>query len=162
METFLHKAKEVIETIEYCNIASITPEGMPWNTPVYISYDKELNFYLMSWKNNQHSINIRNNKNVFFTIYDSRAPAGTGFGVYFQGEAYEVNNLKEILVGLTSHYKRTNSKARAVAKFVKKFPRRVYKLVPNQVWVNGDSKIEGEPIDIRTELNLPDLKKLFQ
>ena len=110
---------------------------------------------------NQHSINIRQNKNVFFTIYDSTVPAGTGFGVYFRGTGYEVHNVKEIFTGLHSHYSRTKSKARAVAKFISKFPRRVYKLVPAQVWVNGDSKIEGEPIDIRTELDLVGLIRLF-
>ncbi len=41
----LEKVKEIIEKVEYMNIASITPEGKPWNSPVYISYDGNLNFY---------------------------------------------------------------------------------------------------------------------
>lgn len=161
MENLTTKAKEVIEKITYLNLATITPEGEPWNSPVYCSYDKDLNFFTMSWHKNQHCINIRNNEKIFFTIYDSTVPASTGFGVYFKGKAQEINNPIEALHGIKHHYNRSKSKARDVAKFLTKFPRRVYKFVPEKVWVNGDSKIEGEPVDIRTELNLEELKKLF-
>lgn len=45
MKTLEEKSAEVIKTIEYLNIASITPNGLPWNTPVYTCFDKNLNFY---------------------------------------------------------------------------------------------------------------------
>src|SRR3990167_9935877 len=154
METFLQQAKDVIEKIKYLNIASISSEGFPWNTPVYTSYDKNLNFYWLSWKKNQHSQNIEHNPQVFITIYDSSVPEGTGFGVYFQGKASRVIDPTEILILLKSHYSMANSKMRAVEKFIKKFPRRVYKFTPEKAWVNGDAEIEGEPIDTRVELNL--------
>ena len=67
MESLISKSKEIVEKIEYLNIASITPEGLPWNSPVYCSYDKYLNFYWLSWKENQHSKNIRNNENIFIS-----------------------------------------------------------------------------------------------
>jgi len=34
----------------------------------------------------------------------------------------------------------------------------VYKFVPEKVWVNGDGEIEGNFIDVRTELDLEKLK----
>lgn len=106
MEGLIRAAAKVIKNILYINIASITPSGKPWNTPLYCAFDKDLNYYWLSWKLNQHSKNIRNNPSAFVTIYDSTVPAGTGFGVYFEGKAYELKNIKDILIGTKEVYKR--------------------------------------------------------
>ncbi len=100
MMSNLEKAAGVIQRIQYINVASVTEEGLPWNTPVYCAFDKELNFYWLSWKENQHSKNIHNNPNVFVTIYDSTVPEGTGFGVYLQGRARAVTGLKDLAKAL--------------------------------------------------------------
>ncbi len=47
---------------------------MPWNSPVYSAFDKDYNFYWASWKENQHSKNIKENEKVFVVIYDSTVP----------------------------------------------------------------------------------------
>ncbi|MBP7700540.1 pyridoxamine 5'-phosphate oxidase family protein [Candidatus Woesebacteria bacterium] len=156
------EAAKVLKKILYINIASITPEGEPWNTPVYCAYDSKLNYYWLSWKDNQHSINVRNNPKVFITSYDSTVPASTGFGVYLKGEAKELKNPKDMLIAITEVYKREKRKPRQVAEFLKKFPRRIYKFTPNQVWVNGDAKIDGNFIDVRTELNLDELREAIK
>ncbi|MDD5721111.1 MAG: pyridoxamine 5'-phosphate oxidase family protein [Candidatus Pacebacteria bacterium] len=161
MENLLKKSKEIIEKIEYLNSATITPEGLPWNSPVYCAYDKELNFYWLSWKENQHSINIRNNPNTFTTIYDSTVPASTGIGVYFQGKSYELTNPIEILVGIKCVYMRSKHKMKDVAMFLTSYPRRVYKFVPEKIWINGTGQIDGNSIDTRTELDLKELKKII-
>ncbi|MBI4974029.1 pyridoxamine 5'-phosphate oxidase family protein [Candidatus Roizmanbacteria bacterium] len=158
MDAKIIKAVEIVKKIEYLNIASITPEGLPWNSPVYTAFDKEMNFYWFSWNKNQHSINIRNNPNVFVTIYDSSVPAGTGVGVYFSGKAIELSNIKDILVGTTVCYKRSRHKVRDTIQFLKHFPRRVYKFMPEKAWINGDSDINGNFIDIRQELSLEQMK----
>lgn len=158
MESLIKEAAKIIKNILYINIATITSEGKPWNTPVYCAYDKNLTYYWFSWKLNQHSKNIRNNPSAFVTIYDSTVPAGTGFGVYLEGNAYEAKNIKDILIGTKVVYAREKRKPRDVVQFLKKFPRRVYKFVPERVWVNGDGEIDGNFIDVRTEL---DLKKLI-
>ena len=158
MATKNYTAAEIIKKIEYINIASITPDGMPWNSPVYTAFDKDLNFYWFSWKKNQHSTNIRSNKNVFVTIYDSTAPASTGVGVYFAGEAVELINPKDILVGMTVVYKRSKHKMRAIAEFLKHFPRRIYRFTPQRAWINGDSEINGNFIDVREELEIEQIK----
>ncbi|MFA6353463.1 MAG: pyridoxamine 5'-phosphate oxidase family protein [Candidatus Paceibacterota bacterium] len=162
MKNLLSRSKEIIEKIEYLNIASITPEGLPWNSPVYCSFDKELNFYWLSWKENQHSKNIRNNSNTFATIYDSTVPASTGFGVYFQGKTYELNNPIDIIIGLKCIYSRSKHKMKDVVMFLTSYPRRVYKFTPEKVWINGTGDIEGNSIDTRTELELGELKKVFR
>lgn len=158
MDALVKEAAKVIKKILYINIASITPSGKPWNSPVYSAYDNKLNFFWLSWKLNQHSKNVRNNPAVFITIYDSTTPAGTGFGVYLEGKAYELNNPKDIFLGIKEIYKREKRKPTDVIQFLKKFPRRTYKFVPSRAWVNGDGEIDGNFIDKRTELDLEKLK----
>ncbi len=153
-------AKEILEKVAYMNIASITPEGEPWNTPVYVSLDKDLNFFWVSWYKNQHSINIRNNPNVFVTLYDSTVPAGTGVGVYMKGKAFEITNLIEAIHALKTHYGREKRKARDVMEFMKKFPRRAYKFVPDKAWINVDGEVRGNFVDKRVEIDLVDKKKV--
>lgn len=159
MVGLINATAKILEKQLYTNIASVTPDGKPWNSPVFTSYDKKLNYYWASWKKNQHSINIRNNPNVFVTVYDSTVPAGTGVGVYFQGKAYELKNPKTMLVATKVLYKRSNKKPREIIEFLKKYPRRLYQFVPKRVWINGDGDINGNFIDIRTELDLKELMK---
>lgn len=159
MEKKILTAVKIIKKIEYINIASITPEGLPWNSPVYTAFDKDLNFYWLSYKKNQHSINVRNNPNVFVTIYDSTVPTGTGVGLYFKGHAHEITNSKEMIIGLTVVYKRSKHKMRDIVEFLTHFPRRVYRFTPSKAWINGDGDIEGNFIDIRTELNIEKIKE---
>lgn len=78
--------------------------------------------------------------------------------MYFEGKAYELRNPAEMLTGLTVVYKREKRQARDVVEFLRKFPRRVYKFTPEKAWINGDREIEGNFIDIRTELDLTKLK----
>lgn len=159
MDKKINSAIKIIKKIEYLNIASITPEGMPWNTPVYTAFDKNLNFYWLSWKKNQHSINVRNNPNVFVTIYNSTVPTGIGVGLYFKGRAYEITNPKEMIIALTVVYKRSKHKMRDIIEFLSHFPRRVYKFTPTKTWINDDGDIEGNFIDVRKELEIEKIKE---
>lgn len=156
---FYPRAAEVIRKIIYLNLATTSKDGIPWNTPVYCSYDSDLNFYWLSWRENQHSINIEDNGNVFATIYDSTVPEGTGFGVYFQGKAKKVIKLPLLTKALALSYGRKSKKARAAKLFLTSYPRRVYQFTPKKVWVNGDDLIKNQFVDVRHELDLKVLKK---
>jgi len=159
MDSNIKKAAQVIKKILYINIASVTKDGKPWNTPVYTAYDKDLNFYWISWKENQHSKNLEDNPNVFVTIYDSTVPEGTGFGVYMYGKAYKISNVKDLMKAVVHGYKRKGAKVKDYKLFMGLFPRRVYKFTPGKVWVNSSGELEGEFIDTREELDLKDLKR---
>jgi uncharacterized protein YhbP (UPF0306 family) len=147
-------AREVIEKIEYINLATVTSEGNPWNSPVYTAYDKDYTFYWASDQANIHSQNISQNSNVFAVIYDSTAPAGEGFGVYLKGTAVMVTNPIEMAKAIALLYGRSKEKLVAIEIFMKRFPRRLYKFVPETVWVNGDGTKDGDFVDIRTEIPL--------
>ncbi len=149
------RAKEIIENILYVTIATVTPQGKPWNSPVYTAFDEDYNFFWASDKNGQHSINIKGNNSIFIVIYDSTVPEGTGKGVYIEAKAHELDKKEEILKALNLLDKRVGkSNKRNASEFLGDYPRRLYKAVPGRFWINGDGEANGSYIDIRTEVGL--------
>ncbi|NND65788.1 MAG: pyridoxamine 5'-phosphate oxidase family protein [Gammaproteobacteria bacterium] len=157
-------AASIIQSILYINIASVCPDGRPWNSPVYSAFDNDLNFFWASAHFNQHSENIRSNPNVFLTIYDSTIPEGEGEGVYVEAVAAELDDFDEI------NHARTLTQARKNASHDPKFVeqlfmgdsiRKVYRATPSKIWLN-DIKTDdhGKYVhDIRRDV---DLEKLHQ
>lgn len=150
------QAKEIIEKILYITIATASPDGQPWNSPVYSAYDDTYNFYWASWKENVHSKNIGLNDKVFLSIYDSTAPEGTGRGVYVQARAQELADTQEIKEALALLYSRKHQDPakRAPEEFLGEFPRRIYKAIPKKMWINSEDTVQGNFIDTRAEVNL--------
>ena len=150
------RAKEIIKEIIYITIATCSNDGQPWNSPVYSAYDEDYNFYWASWKENQHSKNIAENSRIFIVIYDSKAPEGTGEGVYVQANAcmlIKENDIAHALSYLDGRVgKKKNPKTR-VMQFLGDKPRRIYKAIPEKFWINGDGDINGEYIDVRFEVD---------
>lgn len=150
------RAKQIINEIIYITVATSSKNGQPWNSPVYSAYDENYNFYWASWKENQHSKNIAANNRIFIVIYDSKAPEGTGEGVYVQAKAYMLTKKEEVARALGyldgRVGKKKNPKTR-VAQFLGDKPRRIYKAVPEKFWVNGEGDVNGEYIDVRTEVD---------
>ena len=161
----MNRAKEIIEKILYITIATADKNGQPWNSPVYSAFDNNLNFYWFSDKNAQHSKNIRGNKQIFLVIYDSTVPEGTGEGVYIQAEAYELDDKDQVMGALRVLDGRAGkTKVRKYGKFSGDAPLRLYKAIPNKVWVNTDKEDKnGKYIkDMRTELSLRKLTELMR
>ncbi len=154
-EVLVKRAKEIIEKIIYITIATVTPEGKPWNSPVYSAYDKDnYTFYWVSPRATQHSKNIAVNPNVFLVIYNSTVPEGTGEGVYVQAQASVVTDPREMTKAIYLLYTRKKKTLRDVSRFLDLKPRRIYKAVPEKVWLNSTEKIGDEDCDTRIEIEL--------
>lgn len=156
-DKFLTRAKSIIEKILYITIATASKDGQPWNSPVYSAFDKNYNFFWASDQNGQHSKNIKENNKIFLVIYDSTAREGTGEGVYVLAKAYELTDKEEIthaLKHLDGRVSKQKDPTIRVSEFQNEMPRRVYKAVPEKVWVNDDGEINGNYIDIRIEVDL--------
>lgn len=152
---------QIISKILYITIASVSPDGQPWNSPVYSAYDNDLNFYWASDKNSQHSTNLRENQRTLLVIYDSTVPEGTGEGVYIQAEVTELSNEQDTLSALQVLDRRVGkSKERDYNNYSGSAVLRVYKATPLKVWMNDDeTDNNGNYIrDIRTEISLETLK----
>src|SRR3989344_3336518 len=155
------KAKKVINDILYITIATSDKNNSPWNSPVYSAFDKNYNFYWASWKENQHSKNIKENEKVFVVIYDSTVTEGTGFGVYMRGRArqLETKDAVEIVKSLKLLYSRKSKKPRKPEEFLGLLPRRIYKFVPEQIWVNSGGDVKGNFVDSRIDITSDILNK---
>lgn len=154
------RAAEIINKILYITIASVSDEGQPWNSPVYSGFDNELNFYWASDKDSQHSKNVRANGRVFIVIYDSTAADGKGEGVYIQAEAKELDDDREIMSARRITQARKGQLDEITDDEPEKFKgisvRRVYKAMPQKIWMNDDELDDnGKRIrDTRVEIAL--------
>ncbi len=151
------KARKIIADNKYITFATASKDGVPWVTPVYSARDiKTYTFYWISPKNTLHSQLIRNNEQIAIVIFDSRAPEGTGEGVYIRAKAYELDDPKEIETATKLLYGRKDKTPRPVTHFIGESPRRIYKGIPEKFWINigeyvggyfNDSRIEVFPIE---------------
>lgn len=150
------RVKEILETIEYATLATVTLDGKPWNSPVASVIDDKLNIYWFSDKESQHSKNVRDNGEVFIVIYDSTVSSGEGEGVYIQAKAYELDNPGEIRA---ARLMKKGPDGDDPAEFMGDSVRRAYKAVPQKAWMNDDVTENGTFIkDIRVEVPLEILK----
>lgn len=149
-EIYNKKAKDILAKIRYATLATVTPEGMPWNSPVAHEIDKNYNIYWFSDKENQHSKNLRNNPRVFIVIYDSTAPEGEG--VYMEADVIELSDADEI------NKIRNAKKGKEIndaENFLGGAVRRCYKATPSRMWMNDAEVRNGDFIrDYRVEVNL--------
>lgn len=153
IQKYTKDAKKVIDSIEYIDLATVTIDGRPWNSPLWYKRDKDYNFYFGSPKNTQHSKNIRENGKGFIVIYDSRAPEGTGFGVYITAKVKQLEDKKELKEAIGILY--SNDKEKRIPEdFLGKSPLRLYKITPKKVWVNDSDMKNGLYIDYRIEIKL--------
>ncbi len=154
------RASEMIKQIRYATLATVTPEGLPWNSPVAHEYDNDLNIYWVSDKEGQHSKNVTAKKRVFIVIYDSTVPEGDGEGVYIQANVEQVSDPEEILkvrrIKKGSHFEQSPDT------FLGESIRYMYKAVPEKVWMNDAEVTDGVFIkDFRVEISLDTIRDLL-
>lgn len=151
------RVKEIIDTTLYGNIATVSSDSKPWNTPVYLVHDNAYCFYWSSWVDAEHSKNIRDNTNIFITIYDSTRVRGNNHqrGVYVQAVAIELQDLDEILEAL-KYFKGIGNKELDAADFQKDKVKRLYRAIPKKIWLNdlAESQVTKETIKMRVEVPL--------
>lgn len=153
------RAAEILHNIRYATIATASKDGKPWNSPVAHEYDNQGNIYWFSDKQNQHSQNVRENENVFIVIYDSTVPEGDGEGVYIEAKAVELTNPEEILS--VRKIKKGEDYEGKPNDFLGDAVRRVYKAIPQRVWMN-DAEVKGGVFirDYRVDVPLEAIRNL--
>lgn len=154
------RAVEILRKIRYATIATANEDGKPWNSPVAHEYDNQLNVYWFSDKQNQHSQNVRANEDVFIVIYDSTVPEGDGEGVYIEAKAVELSDPEEIL--RVRKIKKGEDYIGKPNDFIGDAIRRVYKAVPQSIWMNDAEVQDGVFIrDYRVDIDLAVLQGLL-
>jgi general stress protein 26 len=154
------RAVEILRQIKYATVATASKNGKPWNSPVACVYDNQLNLYWFSDKQNQHSQNIRENEDVFIVIYDSTVPEGDGEGVYIEAKVVELDDPAEIL--RARKIKKGEDYQGSPDDFLGNAVRRVYKAIPQRVWMNDAEVKNGLFIrDYRVDVSLGTIRGLL-
>jgi uncharacterized protein YhbP (UPF0306 family) len=83
-------AKQIIAENEYLSLATIDSDNNPWISIMAYAYDDKYNFYYISQPSSHHSIQIKKNNIVSFSIFDSRQMFGKGVGLQVVGIAREI------------------------------------------------------------------------
>lgn len=83
-------ARRIIDDNLYLVLGTADASGRPWATPVYYAPAGYHEFFWVSSPEATHSRNIEVRPEVGIVIFDSRAPIGTGQGVYMSAVAEAV------------------------------------------------------------------------
>ena len=84
------RACEIVDTNMYMTLGTADGDGTPWASPVYFAPDGYGAMLWVSDPDARHSRNLAARPTVSIVVFDSRAPIGTGTGLYMAGVAGEV------------------------------------------------------------------------
>ena len=83
-------ARAIIDANLYMVLGTADRDGRPWVSPVYYAPAGYAEFYWVSYPEARHSRNLAVRPRIGIVIFDSRAPIGTGQGVYMSAVAREL------------------------------------------------------------------------
>ena len=143
--------EKILRDNRYMTVSTVDQDGMPWAAPVWYAHDNNGNFYWWSPIESQHSRNIKNNSNVYLTIFNSKAAEGDGLGLYIQATATELpkeelDAIIELYNSTTSIFKMSRLNCSGDA------PTRLYKAIPSKIWHNDGLERDEHYTDIRKAL----------
>jgi nitroimidazol reductase NimA-like FMN-containing flavoprotein (pyridoxamine 5'-phosphate oxidase superfamily) len=84
------EAKGILDANQYMTLGTADEDGRPWASPVWYAAEGYAAFYWVSSPEARHSRNVAVRPEVGIVIFDSRAPVGTGQGVYVSAIAEEL------------------------------------------------------------------------
>lgn len=143
------RAKEILATVWYGTLATVSADGTPWVSPVSHVFDDTLAFYWVSDKESQHSRNVCANESVMFVVVTPE----TKQAVYIEATARELTDPAEILA--MRRISKGPDYVGSPDEFLGDTVRRVYKAVPTRMWMNDAEITDGVFIrDYRVELSL--------
>lgn len=83
-------AGNIIDSMMYMVLGTADASGQPWVSPVYFASAGYKQFYWVSSPEARHSRNITDHPQISIVVFDSRAPIGTGQGVYITAIAEQL------------------------------------------------------------------------
>ena len=151
-------ARKIIEGNQYVVLSTADKKGDPWISIVAYTYDKNWNIYFVSIPSSRHCKNIKERKNIAFSIYDSHQNWGEGVGIQAEAQV-EIVPIKDFLKVSRIYSIRKYPFGKITQKIVSEFIRhaikikklyKFYKIIPRDVWINDPYS----KIDNRVEVNL--------
>ncbi|HUD11173.1 MAG TPA: pyridoxamine 5'-phosphate oxidase family protein [Candidatus Saccharimonadia bacterium] len=154
------RARQIIDQVAYATVSTVSPEGMPWNSPVFTAFDADYTFYWGSHRDAQHSRNIRANGRGFLVVYNSMVPPGQGEGVYIEASCAElVDEAEKRRAHELIRLRRLPIPYWKLEQVLGDTPIHLYRAVPQIVWMNDEGSRDGHYIDTRTEISLTEHRR---
>ena len=141
--------QKLVQTSRYAVLATVCPDGRPWNSPVAAAFDDKLNLYWGSAVASQHSRNIAANGQLFAVVFGGAGSEFEGKGLYLQMQARELTAKAEVKSALKYYDVSFFEKHHPGITFLGDCPTRLYKAGPLNLWRNIDSIQAGYFIDNR-------------
>ncbi len=85
---------------------------------------------------------------AYITIATVNEDGQPSAGVYMQGRAFELTDEQEVMQSAMV-FKDDPYNPSDGAQYLGDFPRRIYKFVPEEIWLNDDSQVNGQFVDVR-------------
>jgi nitroimidazol reductase NimA-like FMN-containing flavoprotein (pyridoxamine 5'-phosphate oxidase superfamily) len=83
-------ARAIIDENRYMTLGTADEGGVPWVSPVWYAPSAYREFFWASNADARHSRNIAARPQIAIVIFDSRAPVGSGQGVYMPAIAEQL------------------------------------------------------------------------
>src|SRR5262249_50096556 len=145
--------QRTLDEIAIAALATISPDGRPWNAPIYVAFDRRA-FYWSSQRDAQHSRNIERNPSIMLVVFDSTTPDASGHAVYVCAKARELTDEPSIQRALDALALRKRRPLGPTTDFMADQPRRLYEAIPEQFWTNVLRQQAGHYFDERVSVDL--------
>jgi uncharacterized protein YhbP (UPF0306 family) len=149
----IRRARRTLRTCPIAALATVSGDGRPWNSPVFVAFDDRLTFYWTSRDDARHSRNIDGTPEVFLTVFDGAAPDDSGRGIYIRARARMLLHEREIDAALDCLAKRKREQPKSSDRFLPPHRDRVYSALPRAIWTNVVTKRNGVYVDERSILD---------
>jgi hypothetical protein len=153
MDPLVTLAADTLRRVPNAAIATVSPDGHPWNSPLFVALDETLVVYWSSHNDAIHSINIASHPQVFIVIFDSIAADASGHAVYIPALARELTDETSIADALKVLADRKGEPVKSAQDFLGPHPRRVYRADPSAIWTNVVKQRDGHYLDVRVEID---------
>lgn len=144
----IEQVRRTIANSKIVPIATVSPGGVPHNSPVFLAFDADFNAIWSSDPASQHSQNIERTGQVFLAVFDSANSVGGG--LYIEAQASEIPVQDPDFLPALKVYAEAKKIADAPVPirddFTQPKGQRLYIAVPKSLWINYSTKDESGKI----------------
>ncbi|MGV3712481.1 pyridoxamine 5'-phosphate oxidase family protein [Pseudolysinimonas sp.] len=132
----------------YLTLATASGDGMPWATPVWFAPDGD-GLLWVSKPTRRHSVNIAEQPDVSFVVYDSTVPSDDAHAVYGEGVAGLVpdDDVERAIGVFSAHAVGQGLPSWGVAAVTGAATLRLYRVKLTALWVL-DARENRDPVPI--------------
>lgn len=158
----IRHGQDLLRRTLFISMATSSLKGEPWCSPVFFSFDGEMNIYWISSPKALHSRNLHENPLVSLTLYNSTGSDGAGDGLYIKGKAVRLLDHEAVAHASEIIARRAYGAKREPSLMAREdSPRNFYCAKPQAVYYNTLEDQSGMLVDVRKELDISHFKNMM-